>query len=168
MKLAFNGDLVMTGGIIYNLMIGRIREARSIWRPGTTWLKDLATQANFNYNESITIPRDRNKWRRVGNSRRTPCGWAWLHQTPRIFSIIKFISSINYTQSGALTWSSFDSGLCIWISFVDFKPFKFESLTRVLFYCKSCNSYMKAWLAFCVNVNRVFRIWKLDWHYLSF
>ena len=38
----------------------------------TTWLKNLATQANISYKEAITIPRDRKKWRSVGNPRRTP------------------------------------------------------------------------------------------------
>ena len=41
-------------------------------RPRTTWLNDLATQANISYKEAITIPRDRKKWRSVGNPRRTP------------------------------------------------------------------------------------------------
>ena len=38
----------------------------------TTWLKDLTTHANISYKESMTIPRDRKKWRSVGNPRRTP------------------------------------------------------------------------------------------------
>ena len=29
--------------------------------------KDLATQANLIYKMAISIPRDRKKWRRVGN-----------------------------------------------------------------------------------------------------
>ena len=53
-RLAFHGHLVRKG------------------RPRTTWLKDLATQANISYKEAITIPRDRKKWRSVGNPRRTP------------------------------------------------------------------------------------------------
>ena len=40
--------------------------------PITTWLKDLATQANINHKEAIAIPRDRKKWKSVGNPRRTP------------------------------------------------------------------------------------------------
>ena len=31
---------------------------RTRWRPRTTWLKDLATQASINYKEAITIPID--------------------------------------------------------------------------------------------------------------
>ena len=36
------------------------------------WLKDLATQANVNYIEVMTIPRDGKKRRSVSNTRRTP------------------------------------------------------------------------------------------------
>ena len=70
--LAFHGHLVRKGGITLDLMIGRLHGTRPRGRPRTTWLKDLATQANISYKEAITIPRDRKKWRSVGNPRRTP------------------------------------------------------------------------------------------------
>ena len=69
-RLAFHGHLVRKGGITLDLMIGRLHVTRR--RPRTTWLKDLATQAKINYAEAITIPRDRKKWRSVGNPRRMP------------------------------------------------------------------------------------------------
>ena len=56
-------------------MIGRLHGTRPRGRPITTWLKDLATQANISYKEAITIPRDRKKWRSVGNPRRTQDEW---------------------------------------------------------------------------------------------
>ena len=34
--------------------------------------EDLTTQANISCKEEMTIPRDRKKWRSVGNPRRTP------------------------------------------------------------------------------------------------
>ena len=71
-RLAFHGHLVRKDGITLDLMIGRLHGTRPRGRPRTTWLKDLATQANISYKEAITIPRDRNKWRSVGNPRRTP------------------------------------------------------------------------------------------------
>ena len=71
-RLAFHGHLVRKGGITLDLMIGRLHGTRPRGRPRTTWLKDLATQANISYKEAITIPRDRKKWRSVGNPRRTP------------------------------------------------------------------------------------------------
>ena len=71
-RLAFHGHLVRTDGITLDLMIGRLHGTRPRGRPKTTWLKDLATQANISYKEAITIPRDRKKWRSVGNPRRTP------------------------------------------------------------------------------------------------
>ena len=72
-RLAFHGHLVRTGGVTLDLMmIGRLRGTRPRGRPRTTWLKDQATQANISYTEAITIPRDRKKWRSVGNRRRTP------------------------------------------------------------------------------------------------
>ena len=71
-RLAFHGHLVRKGGITLDLMIGRLHGTRPRGRPGTTWLKDLATQANISYKEAITIPRDMKKWRSVGNPRRTP------------------------------------------------------------------------------------------------
>ena len=70
-RLAFHGHLVRKGGITLD-MIGRLRGTRPRGRPRTNWLKDLATQANISYKEAITIPRDRKKWRSVGNPRRTP------------------------------------------------------------------------------------------------
>ena len=73
-RLAFHGHLVRKGGITLDLMIGRLHGTRPRGRPITTWLKDLATQANISYKEAITIPRDRKKWRSVGNPRRTPDG----------------------------------------------------------------------------------------------
>ena len=71
-RLAFHGHLVRKDGITLDLMIGRLHGTRPRGRPRTTWLKDLATQANISYKEAITIPRDRKKWRSVGNPRRTP------------------------------------------------------------------------------------------------
>ena len=61
-RLAFHGHLV----------IRRLHGTRPRGRPRTTWLKYLATQANINYKEAITIPRDRKKWMSSGNPRRTP------------------------------------------------------------------------------------------------
>ena len=60
-RLAFHGHLVRKGGIILDLMIGRLRGTRPRRRPRTTWLKDLATQANISYKEAMTIPRDGKK-----------------------------------------------------------------------------------------------------------
>ena len=57
-RLAFHGHLVRKGGITLDLMIGRLHGTRPRGRPRTTWLKDLATQANISYKEAITIPRD--------------------------------------------------------------------------------------------------------------
>ena len=71
-RLAFHGHLVRKGGITLDLMIGRLHGTRPRGRPITTWLKDLTTQADISYKESMTIPRDRNKWMSVGNPRRTP------------------------------------------------------------------------------------------------
>ena len=33
------------------------------------WLKDLANQSNVSYTEAITVQRDRNNWKSVGNPR---------------------------------------------------------------------------------------------------
>ena len=71
-RLAFHGHLVRKGGITLDLMIGRLHGNRPRGRPRTTWLKDLTTQENISYKQSMTIPRDRKKWRSVGNPRRTP------------------------------------------------------------------------------------------------
>ena len=71
-RLAFHGHLVRKDGITLDLMIGCLHGTRPRGRPRTTWLEDLATQANISYKEAITIPRDRKKWRSVGNPRRTP------------------------------------------------------------------------------------------------
>ena len=71
-RLAFHGHLVRKDGITLDLMIGRLHGTRPRGRPITTWLEDLATQANISYKEAINIPRDRKKWRGVGNHRRTP------------------------------------------------------------------------------------------------
>ena len=71
-RLASHGHLVRKSGITLDLMIGRLHGTRPRGRPRTTWLKDLATQANISYKEAMTIPRDRKKWRSVGNPRRTP------------------------------------------------------------------------------------------------
>ena len=71
-RLAYHGHLVRKDGITLDLMIGRLHGTRPRGRPRTTWLKDLATQANISYKEAITIPRDRKTWRSVGNPRRTP------------------------------------------------------------------------------------------------
>ena len=71
-RLAFHGHLVRKGGITLDLMIGRLHGTRPRGRPRTTWLKDLTTQTNISYKEAMTIPRDRKKWRSVGNPRRTP------------------------------------------------------------------------------------------------
>ena len=71
-RLAFHGHHVRKHGITLDLMVGRLHGIRPRGRPRTTWLKDLATQANNSYKESITIPRDRKKWRSVGNPIRTP------------------------------------------------------------------------------------------------
>ena len=71
MGLAFHGHLVRKRGITLDLMIRRLHGTRPRRIPTTTWLKDLATQANISYNEAITIPRDMKKWRSVGNPRRT-------------------------------------------------------------------------------------------------
>ena len=74
-RLAFHGHLVRKDGNTLDLMIGRLHGTKPRGRPRTTWLKDLATQANISYKEVITIPRDRKKWRSVGNPRRTPDEW---------------------------------------------------------------------------------------------
>ena len=50
-RLAFHGHLVRKGGITLDLMIGRLHGTRPRGRPRTTWLKDLATQANISYKE---------------------------------------------------------------------------------------------------------------------
>ena len=71
-RLAFHGHLVRKGGNTRDLMIERLHGTRPRGRPITTWLKDLTTQANISYKEAMTIPRDRKKWRSVGNPRRTP------------------------------------------------------------------------------------------------
>ena len=71
-RLAFHGHPVRKGGITLDLMIGRLHGTRPRGRPITTWLKDLAAQANISCKEAITIPRDRKKWMSVGNPRRTP------------------------------------------------------------------------------------------------
>ena len=71
-RLAFHGHLVRKSGITLDLMIGRLHGNRPRGRPRTTWLKDLATQANISYKEAITIQGDRKKWRSVGKPRRTP------------------------------------------------------------------------------------------------
>ena len=65
-RLAFHGHLVRKEGITLDLMIGRLYGTRPRGRQITTWLKDLATQANISYKEAITIPRDRKKWISVG------------------------------------------------------------------------------------------------------
>ena len=56
-RMAFHGHLVWKGGITLDLMIGRLHGTRPRGRPITTWLKDLATQANISYKEAMTIPR---------------------------------------------------------------------------------------------------------------
>ena len=71
-RLAFHGQLVRKDGITLDLMIGCLHGARPRGRPITTWLKDLTTQAEISYKEAVTLPRDRKKWRSVGNTRRTP------------------------------------------------------------------------------------------------
>ena len=48
-RLTFHGDLVRKCGITLDLMIGRLHGTRPRGRPRTTWLKDLATQANISY-----------------------------------------------------------------------------------------------------------------------
>ena len=55
-RLAFHGHLVRKDGITLDLMIGRLHGTRPRGRPRTTWLRDLATQANISYKEAITIP----------------------------------------------------------------------------------------------------------------
>ena len=74
-RLAFHGHLVRKGGITLDLMTGRLHGTRPRGRLITTWLKDLTTQANISYKESMTLPRDMKKWRGVGNPRRTPDEW---------------------------------------------------------------------------------------------
>ena len=71
-RLAFHGHLVRKGGITLDLMIVLLHGTRPRGRPITTWLKELATQANITYKEAMTIPRYREKWRNVGKPRRTP------------------------------------------------------------------------------------------------
>ena len=56
-RLVFYGHLVRKGGITLDLMIGRLRGTRPRGRPGTTWLKDLATQAKISYKEATTKTR---------------------------------------------------------------------------------------------------------------
>ena len=68
-RLAFHGHLVRKGGITIDLMIERRHGTRPRGRLITTWLKDLATQANISYKEAMAIPRDRKKWMSVGNPR---------------------------------------------------------------------------------------------------
>ena len=71
-RLALHGHLVRKGGITLDLMIGHLHGSRARGRPRTTWLKDLATQANIIYKEAMTTPIDRKKRRSVSNPRRTP------------------------------------------------------------------------------------------------
>ena len=56
-------------------MIRRLHGTRPRGRPLTTWLNDLVPQANINYTETVTLRRDRKKWRSVGDPRRTPYQW---------------------------------------------------------------------------------------------
>ena len=56
-RLVFHGYLVRKGCITLYLMIGRLHGTRSRGRPITTWLKDLATQANISYKEATTMTR---------------------------------------------------------------------------------------------------------------
>ena len=55
-RLAFHGHLARKDGITLDLMIGRLHGTGPRGRRITTWLKDLATQANISYKEAITIP----------------------------------------------------------------------------------------------------------------
>ena len=71
-RMAFHGHLVRKDGITLDLMIVRLHGTRPRGRPITTWLKDIATQANISHKEAINIQRDRKKWRSVGNPRTTP------------------------------------------------------------------------------------------------
>ena len=95
-RLAFHGHLVRKGGITLDLMIGRLHGTRPRGRPRTTWLKDLATQANISYKEAMTIPRDRKKWRSVGNPRRTPDEWVSEWVTSRMSAISQKIRNMFY------------------------------------------------------------------------
>ena len=54
-RQVFHGHLVRKGGITLDLMIGRLHGTRPRGRPRTTWLKDLASQANISYYEAIPI-----------------------------------------------------------------------------------------------------------------
>ena len=59
-RLTFHGDLVRKCGITdtLDLMIGRLHGTRPRGRPRTTWLKDLATQANISYKPYREIGRN--------------------------------------------------------------------------------------------------------------
>ena len=102
-RLAFHGHLVRKGGITLDLMIGRLHGTRPRGRPRTTWLKDLATQANISYKEAITIPRDRKKWRSVGNPRRTPD--EWVSEQLKVFSKVYLLVTIYVLLLSSLSSS---------------------------------------------------------------
>ena len=97
-RLAFHGHLVRKDGITLDLMIGRLHGTRPRGRPRTTWLKDLATQANISYKEAITIPRDRKKWRSVSNPRRTPDEWV------NIIHILIVIAKMRVRNKSFFPW----------------------------------------------------------------
>ena len=107
-RLAFHGQLVRKGGITLDLMIGRLHGTRPRGRPRTTWLKDLATQANISCKEAITIPRDRKKWRSVGNPRRTPDEWVSEQNTrPLAGSVLWFyVVMYNPINNRPVCWNA--------------------------------------------------------------
>ncbi len=48
-RLVFQAHIVRKDGITLDLMIGPLHGTRPRGRPKTTWLKDVATQANISY-----------------------------------------------------------------------------------------------------------------------
>ena len=64
-RLAFNGYLVRKGGITFHWLDSymELDQEDDQEPPGS-----VGQQAITDYKEAITIPRDRNKWRSVGNA----------------------------------------------------------------------------------------------------
>ena len=115
-RLAFHGHLVRKGGITLDLMIGRLHGTRPRGRPRTTWLKDLTTHANISYKESMTIPRDRKKWRSVGNPRRTPDEWVSEWVIWNLYCLLILIFLINFWA--AYEWFVFIYTVLYWNFFI--------------------------------------------------
>ena len=92
-RLAFHGHLVRKGVITLDLMIGRLHGTRPRGRPRTTWLKDLATQANISYKEAITMYREIG---RSGGVSATLEG----RQMSDVITVITFLSKLPAGKNG--------------------------------------------------------------------